>query len=178
MTDIGKMYAKIAKENRPNCATSEYGQTDPTLERMLALAMIQNRRRNIRNSNAKVKTKSGNLKLHRTFVFNSRFCDADTGKPYPQIKKDFCPIRVKKENVPENNFFEENKQLIQKTMQAGDRAFVKDGTIYLISGATWRLESIHSDPSLNLKANLSLPITKKPLSMVGVFIDSLQIKKV
>ena len=58
MTDIGKMYAKIAKENRPNCATSGIDKQTQH-RRMLAVAMIQNRRRNIKNSTAQVKTQSG-----------------------------------------------------------------------------------------------------------------------
>jgi len=47
-TEIGKQKLKIVRENSPSCAQGENGENDPSYERMVALAIIQNQQRNIK----------------------------------------------------------------------------------------------------------------------------------
>lgn len=153
-TEVGQQKLKIVRENSPSCAQGKDGKNDPSLERMLALAIIENQRRNVRASDKNIRTKSGHIKFHRTFVFNNKFCDGKTGKILTADKDGFLSYPGKDEQTSESTFFSDHTQKIHEAMQNGDKVFEHNGKIYHLSGAEYRLENLSEDPGINLKANL------------------------
>ena len=164
-TDVGKSRLKTVRENSPSCAQGIDGKNDPSLERMLALAIIQNERRNISASQKGIKTISGHLKLHQTFVFNSKFCDGKTGRLIPANKEGFLSYPGRDEMTPASTFFSSYTQQIHEAMQNGDEVFEHQEKLYYLSGAEYRQEQITDDPKLNRRANLSKANGKKVFSI-------------
>ncbi len=166
-TEVGKQKLKVVRENSPSCAQGSNGKNDPSLERMLALAIIQNQRRNTKAVTGGVKTGSGDSLFHRTFVFNNKFCDGKTGKIIPSNKEGFLSYPGREVETPKANFYDSHTQKIHEAMQNGDEVFEHNGHLYYLSGAKYPKKDLSEDKGLNTKANLSIANNRKVFSHSG-----------
>ncbi len=151
-TDIGEKYLSIVTNNTPSCAQVADGTFDPSLSRMLALALIQYKRKNDTAIRENRRLPDGRIDYTHSFVFNNMQCDASTGKMLPKSLEGFL-FRPggESEEVVNTQLSEEQNLAIQSALENGMSAYILNGEVYHLSGAKVSGRTIVSDPELNAR---------------------------
>ncbi|MBT6325369.1 MAG: hypothetical protein HOJ35_05330, partial [Bdellovibrionales bacterium] len=151
-TDIGERYLNIVTNNTPSCAQVPDGTFDPSLSRMLALALIQYKRKNEIAMRENRRLLDGRIDYTHSFVFNNMQCDATTGKMLPKSLDGFL-FRPggETEEVINSELSEEHNLAIRDALENGMSAYILNGEVYHLSGAKVSGRTIVSDPELNAR---------------------------